>query len=219
MPTRPRYDPRIAALALADSDPAMARLIERVGPCRLRVGRSVAPFRALLESIVYQQITGHAASRILGRVVAFYAPRRFPDPDALLETPEEALRAAGLSRNKVAALRDLSAKCLDGTVPTLRALHRLGESEIVERLTAVRGVGPWTVEMLLIFGLGRPDVLPATDYGVRKGFRAAIAKGRLPTPAQVLRRGERWRPYRSVAAWYLWRAADTKTPDEGGGRG
>jgi len=212
-----RYDPDIAARSLADSDAALARLIDRVGACRLRVGRSTAPFRALLESIVYQQITGHAAARILGRVVALYQPGRFPRPESVLNTPDAALRAAGLSRNKVAAIKDLAAKCLDGTVPPLRALHRLEESVIVERLTAVRGVGPWTVEMLLIFGLGRPDVMPATDYGVRKGFQAAFRTRTLPTPTQVLRRGERWRPYRSVAAWYLWRAADLGTNGKAGG--
>ena len=212
----PRYDPHAAARALADSDPALARLIDRVGPCRLRVGRSTAPFRALLESIVYQQLSGHAAARILERVVALYRPERFPRPQSVLETPEARLRAAGLSRNKVAAVKDLAAKCIDGTVPPLRTLHRLDEADIVERLTAVRGIGPWTVEMLLIFGLGRSDVLPSTDYGVRKGFQAAFRTRGLPTPSHVIRRGERWRPYRSVAAWYLWRAADLKTNGKAG---
>ncbi len=208
-----RYNPEAAARTLSEADPVLGRLIEEVGPCRLRVGRSGGPFRALLESIVYQQITAHAASRILSRVVALYGPKRFPAPEDLAVTPDEALRGAGLSRNKVASVRDLAAKCLDGTVPPLRVLHALGEEEIVDRLTAVRGVGPWTVQMLLIFRLGRPDVLPATDYGIRKGFRAAFRTRTLPTPAQVMRRGERWRPFRSVAAWYLWRAVDA------GGRG
>jgi 3-methyladenine DNA glycosylase/8-oxoguanine DNA glycosylase len=203
-----RYELPTAARAIGAADPVLGRLIARVGGCRLRVGRATAPFRALTESIVYQQITGHAASKILARFVALYDPRRFPRPEEVLETPEERLRAVGLSRNKVASIRDLAARCLDGTVPTLRTLHRLDESVIVERLTAVRGIGPWTAEMLLLFGLGRPDVLPATDYGVRKGFHVAFKTRTLPSPAEVLRRGERWRPYRSVAAWYLWRAAD-----------
>jgi DNA-3-methyladenine glycosylase II len=210
-----QYDPREARRALIEADPGLARLIEQVGDCGIRTKTSRAPFAALVESIAYQQITGHAASRILGRVVAIYRPRRFPRPEDLLATPDEALRAAGLSRTKVASMKDLASRCLDGTVPPLRTLRRLEDAEIVERLTAVRGIGPWTVEMLLMFRLGRGDILPATDYGVRKGFQLTFRTRGLPTPKQILRRGERWRPYRSVAAWYLWRAVDLKKRDEG----
>jgi DNA-3-methyladenine glycosylase II len=216
-----RYDPQAAARALAAADPKLGLLIERVGPCRISLTRSGPPFTALVESIAYQQISGHAAARILERVVALYRPRRFPRPEDLLATPDERLRAAGLSRNKIASMKDLAAKCLDGTVPPSRTLHRLDEAAIVERLTAVRGVGPWTVEMLLIFNLGRPDVLPSTDYGVRQGFRTTYRTRGLPAPSRILKQGERWRPFRSVAAWYLWRAADLakKGGDEADGEG
>ena len=189
--------------------------MERIGPCGLRTNGFHSPFTALLEAITYQQLTGKAAGTILGRVYALYRPKRFPVPADILATPVEALRGAGLSRAKAAALRDLALKTLDGTVPTLARLRRMDDAEILERLTSVRGVGPWTVEMLLIFRLARPDVLPATDYGIRKGFRLAFRSRGLPTPAQILRRGEKWRPYRTVASWYLWRAVDTATPDAG----
>jgi DNA-3-methyladenine glycosylase II len=209
---RHAFDPAEAVRALRAADARLAALIERVGPFELRTNALHSPFSALLEAIVYQQLNGKAAGSILKRVCDLYRPKRFPTPSDVLGTPEEALRAAGLSRAKTAALRDLSAKVLDGTVPTLARLRRMENAEIVERLTAVRGIGPWTVEMLLIFRLGRPDVLPATDYGIRKGFQRAFRSRGLPTPAQILRRGERWRPYRTVASWYLWRAADTGTP-------
>jgi len=205
-----QYDPEAARRALAAADPTLGRLIEEVGDCRIRVARTTPPFAALVESIAYQQISGHAASSILRRVVALYRPRRFPRPEDLLATPDEALRTAGLSRTKVASMKDLAARCLDGTVPPLRALRRLDDAEIVERLTAVRGIGPWTVEMLLMFRLGRPDVLPVTDYGVRSGYQLTFRTRAFPTPSQITKRGERWRPFRSVAAWYLWRAVDLK---------
>jgi 3-methyladenine DNA glycosylase/8-oxoguanine DNA glycosylase len=141
-------------------------------------------------------------------VLALYHPRSHPRPEDILATPDDRLRGAGLSRNKTLAVKDLAAKSLDGTVPTLARLKRLDDEEIVERLSSVRGVGRWTVEMLLIFRLGRPDVLPATDYGVRKGFQRTFRTRGLPSSAQVLKRGERWRPYRSIASWYLWRSLE-----------
>ncbi|MGE3524814.1 MAG: DNA-3-methyladenine glycosylase [Gemmatimonadales bacterium] len=183
--------------------------MRRVGPFRLVPERLQSPFEALAESIVYQQLTGKAAGTIHGRLLALYPGTRRLRPEQILDTGEEQLRAVGLSRAKAAAIRDLSVRTLDGTVPTLRDLRRMPDDEIVERLVAVRGIGRWTVEMLLIFRLGRPDVLPATDYGVQKGFARTFRRP-LPTPAQLLRRGERWRPYRSVASWYLWRAVDMK---------
>ena len=197
--------------AVAAADARLAALIERVGPFDLRTNGLHSPFTALVEAITYQQLNGKAAGSILNRVYGLYRPKRFPTPEAVLATPEVALRGAGLSRAKTAAIRDLAAKTLDGTVPSLARLRRMEDADIVERLTSVRGVGPWTVEMLLIFRLGRPDVLPATDYGIRKGFQRAFRSRGLPTPAQVLRRGERWRPYRTVASWYLWRAVDTNS--------
>jgi DNA-3-methyladenine glycosylase II len=205
-------DPQAAVRALAAADARLALLMERVGPFRMRVNALHSPFSALLEAIVYQQLTGKAAETILRRVHSLYHPRRVPRPRDLLETPFESLRAAGLSRAKSAAVLDLAAKTLDGTVPSLARLRRMPDEEIQERLTSIRGIGPWTVEMLLIFRLGRGDVLPATDYGIRKGFQRTFRTRGLPSPAQVLRRGDRWRPYRTVASWYLWRAVDTKTP-------
>jgi DNA-3-methyladenine glycosylase II len=202
------FDAQASARALAKADPRLGRVIERVGTCTLRPNGLHSPFSALVESITYQQLHGKAAATILGRVVALYRPKRFPEPKQVLDTPEAALRAAGLSGSKLAAIRDLAAKTLDGTVPTLARLERMADEEIVERLTSIRGVGRWTVEMLLIFRLGRPDVLPAGDYGVRKGFAAAYGWDELPSPAALLEHGERWRPHRTVASWYLWRAAD-----------
>lgn len=202
------FDLRSAEKALRVADPKLSTLIERIGPCRLETDGGQSPFAALAESIAYQQLTGKAAATIFSRVLALYRPKRFPQPQDILSTEDTALRSAGLSRSKVAAVKDLARKSLDGTVPPLANLRRLDDEEIVRRLTAVRGVGRWTVEMFLIFRLGRPDVLPAGDYGVQKGFRRAFRTRTHPTPAQVLRRGERWRPYRTVASWYLWRAAD-----------
>ena len=206
------FDPDEAVRALSAADARLRALIERVGPCCLRVNGLQRPFHALLEAITYQQLTGKAAETILRRVHALFHVRRLPTPDQVLSAPPEALRGAGLSRAKVAAIQDLARKTIDGTVPTLARLRRMPDEEIVERLTSIRGVGPWTVEMLLMFRLGRPDILPATDYGIRKGFQMAFRTRELPAPAAVLRRGERWRPYRTVASWYLWRAADTVTP-------
>jgi DNA-3-methyladenine glycosylase II len=203
------FDLLEAQRALILADPKLEPLIDLHGPCRLEPDPLQSPFAALARAITYQQLNGKAASTILGRVVALYHPKRFPKPHDILATPDDALRAAGLSRAKTAAMKDLAAKTIDGTVPTLTRLRRLPDAEILERLTAVRGIGPWTVEMLLIFRLGRPDILPASDFGVRKGFARAFRTRGMPTPAQVLRRGERWRPYRSVASWYLWRAADS----------
>jgi 3-methyladenine DNA glycosylase/8-oxoguanine DNA glycosylase len=156
---------------------------------------------------VYQQLNGTAAATILGRVKALY-PGRFPSPEQILGTPDEKLRGAGLSRAKVAAIKDISAKTITGIVPPSRTIAKMTETEIIERLTTLRGVGPWTVEMLLIFTLGRRDVLPVTDYGVRKGFALTYGWKDLPTPKELLEFGEKWRPHRSTAAWYFWRALD-----------
>jgi 3-methyladenine DNA glycosylase/8-oxoguanine DNA glycosylase len=181
---------------------------------RLQLAHLQSPFEALSESIVYQQLSGYAAAAIFARLVALFPPRKFPRPGDLLAISEDKLRSAGLSRGKIAALRDLATKTIDGTVPQMRELRRLSDDEIVERLSAVRGIGRWTAEMLLIFRLGRPDVLPATDYGVRKGFARVYRRKELPTPKELLAAGEKWRPYRTVASWYFWRALeDSKGPD------
>ena len=186
----------------------MAELIARSRRYNITPAVSIRPFDALAESIAYQQLSGKAAATIFGRVRALYPKRKWLDPEQLLATPDESLRAAGLSRAKTAALKDLAAKTIDGTVPAGRALMRMSDDEIITRLTAVRGIGRWTVEMLLLFDLGRPDVWPVDDYGVRKGFAKTFGRRKLPTPKQLMKVGEKWRPYRSVAAWYLWRALD-----------
>jgi DNA-3-methyladenine glycosylase II len=193
---------------LAKTDPRFAKLIARARQYEMKTTPLVRPFDALAESIVYQQLSGKAAATIWGRVRALYPSRKWLDPKLVLATLDETLRAAGLSRSKVAALKDLALKTIDGTVPSGRVLARLSDNEIIERLTAVRGIGRWTVEMLLLFDLGRLDVWPVTDYGVRKGFAKTFGRKKLPTPKQLHRLGEKWRPYRSVAAWYFWRALD-----------
>jgi DNA-3-methyladenine glycosylase II len=198
----------VAARHLATVDPVMRRLIRRIGPFTLqpRMGRS--PFESLARAIAYQQLHDKAAESILKRFISLFPGRHFPRPDDVLAIDPEAIRRAGFSRAKTAALHDLAAKVIDGTVPAGRVVRRLDDEAIIERLTAVRGIGRWTVEMLLIFQLGRPDVLPVHDFGVRNGFRIAYGRRTMPTAKQVLRYGERWKPYRTAAAWYLWRAAD-----------
>ena len=166
-----------------------------------------SPFETLLESIVYQQLTGKAAATILGRVKALYETD-FPKPQQILDTADDTLRAAGLSRAKVASIKDLARKELDGVIPAIDHLHTMPDDEIVEKLTLVRGIGEWTVQMLLIFRLGRPDVMPTNDYGVRKGYALTFAKDDLPTAKELAKHAERWRPWRTLAAWYLWRALD-----------
>jgi DNA-3-methyladenine glycosylase II len=193
---------------LGASDPRMAALIARSRRYGIRPALSIRPFDALAESIAYQQLSGKAAATIFGRVRALYPKRKWLDPAQILATPDETFRAAGLSRAKTAALKDLAAKTIDGTVPSGHALIQMSDDEIIARLTAVRGIGRWTVEMLLLFDLGRPDVWPVDDYGVRKGFAKTFGKRKLPTPKQLMKFGEKWRPYRSVAAWYFWRALD-----------
>jgi 3-methyladenine DNA glycosylase/8-oxoguanine DNA glycosylase len=193
---------------LRGSHPRMAALIARSRRYEIKPPVSIRPFDALAESIAYQQLNGKAAATIWSRVRALYPNRKWLDPAKVLATPDEKLRAAGLSRSKIAALKDLAAKTIDGTVPSGRVLLRMSDEEIIARLTQVRGIGRWTVEMLLLFDLGRPDVWPVDDYGVRKGFAKAFGKRKLPAPKQLTKLGEKWRPYRSVAAWYFWRALD-----------
>jgi DNA-3-methyladenine glycosylase II len=193
---------------LARCDKVLGRLIKKAGPCTLTPKNHRSPFQALVQSITYQQLNGTAAGAIFKRVKALYPHRRFPRPEDLLATSDERLRGAGLSRAKTAAIKDLAAKTLEGIVPTSRAIANMTDTEILERLTAVRGVGPWTVEMLLIFTVGRPDVLPATDYGVRRGFALTYGLKSLPAPKELLAHGERWRPHRTTAAWYFWRALE-----------
>lgn len=218
MPTRPTrklkdddggllYDPQEAVRCLSAADPTLARLMERAGPFIMQHRPMQRPFEALARNIIYQQLHGNAAAAIHARVLALFGKNKLHPAD-ILDAPEDALRGAGLSGAKLAALKDLAAKTLDGTVPTLARLRRMPDDEIVERLTAVRGIGRWTVEMLLMFGLGRPDVLPVGDYAVRKGFMLAYGLPEMPKPRELEREGERWRPYRTVASWYMWRAVE-----------
>jgi DNA-3-methyladenine glycosylase II len=202
------YDWNEAVAHLRARDPRLHALIDAVGDQSLSLRQPFTPFEALATSIAYQQLNGRAAATILGRVQALY-PRRFPRPQDILDTRDAALRACGLSRSKIAAVKDLAAKTLDGTVPAQgRSLQKLSDDEIVERLTVVRGIGRWTVEMLLMFRLGRPDVLPVDDFGVRKGFSRVYRKRSMATPRELAKAGERWRPFRSVASWYFWRALE-----------
>ena len=201
------YDPESAVAALRDADARLGRMIERVGEFCLRDQSAMTPFQTLLRSIIYQQLSGKAAGSIHARVQALFPAKR-PSPKRLLSLTDEELRGAGLSRGKVLAVRDLAARCLDGTVPNRAKLRTMDDEAIIDRLVQVRGIGRWTVEMLLIFNLGRPDVLPVADLGVRRGFMHTFGGSELPDAEKMLRRGRRWRPYRSVASWYLWRASE-----------
>jgi len=199
----------VPALAhLARVDRPLARIIEQVGEFRLRPGQLESPYEALGQAILHQQISGRAAAAIQTRLQALFESERFPAPERIAPSTPEVLRQAGLSRAKALALLDLAQRTLSGEVPTVDALHTQSDEALVESLTRIRGVGRWTVEMLLIFRLARPDVLPATDYGIRQGFAQVFRKKELPTPGEILRRGERWRPFRTVASWYLWRALE-----------
>jgi O-6-methylguanine DNA methyltransferase len=212
-PVRPEgfdFDPITALRHLQAADPELGRLIEAVGPFTMQLGTTPSIFVALVRSVTYQQLSGKAAGTIYGRLCALFAnPEGGPTAEELLRLTDEQLRAAGVSRNKILSMRDLAARQLAGEIPTLAEARRMGDEELVERLLPVRGIGRWTVEMLLMFRLGRPDVLPTTDLGIRNGFARAFG-GELPLPAEIAERGERWRPYRTVASWYLWRAAEMK---------
>ena len=192
---------------LSRADRHLAKVIRRVGCFPTERPKPQPPFASLLRAIVYQQLAGAAAATIFGRVKAL-GGHDFPTPEEILLLEEATLRGAGLSRQKIAAVKDLAAKTLDGTVPPLGKLRRMSEEEILERLTQVRGIGEWSVQMFLMFRLGRPDVLPIHDLGIRKGFQRVYGHKDVPKPQFILEHGERWRPYRSIASWYLWRAAD-----------
>ena len=215
------YDAEAATQAIGAADARLRRLIERVGPFTLRLPAAQSPFEALARAIIYQQLNGRAAASIHARMISSFSEicgiGVHPSPEHLLDCPNEQLRAAGLSHNKMLAMRDLAAKTIDGTVPTLARIRSMPDEAIIEHLTEVRGIGRWTVEMLLIFRLGRPDVLPVTDYGVRKGFALTfqglkpatkVTPDLLPSAEVMERRARRWQPWRSVAIWYMWRACD-----------
>lgn len=202
------YDPNVALAHLRGADPILADLIDRVGPFALEPQPAATLFEALLRSIVYQQLHGKAAATIHARVRDVLAPHGGIQPAALHAVSPAALRGAGLSRAKLAALLDLAARCEADVVPTLDAAATMDDDELITRLTTVRGIGPWTVHMLLIFTLGRPDVMPTGDFAIRLAFRKLYRKRRDPAPAVILRHARRWQPYRSVASWYLWRSLE-----------
>jgi DNA-3-methyladenine glycosylase II len=190
---------------LTQADHILGQHIKKLGPYTLKPQRDHSLFESLLSAIVYQQLTGKAAQTILGRVLALYPRKKFPRPDDILKTCDDVLRGAGLSFAKIAAVKDLALKTKEGVVPTQKEIEKMSDDEIVEQLTVVRGIGRWTVEMMLIFKLGRPDILPIDDYGVRKGFAKVFQLKELPKPKELLAYGEKWRPHRTAAAWYLWR--------------
>jgi len=220
------HTPAIAHLSSVDRK--LAKIIAKAGPCGLQPEKTQNIFESLLEAIIYQQLNGKVAATITNRVKALFPENMhrittrhgeaagFPTPEQILAATPELLRSAGLSQAKMLAIRDLAAKALDGTVPTVQAAHKMSDDALVEQLTQVRGIGRWTVEMLLIFRLGRPDVLAVDDYGVRKGFAKMHGMDELPKPKELMALGEKWRPHRSVACWYLWRAAETKDLPEPG---
>ena len=198
----------IARRHLREAEPAFAPLIKRIGPCRLKPEPAREPFEALLRAIAHQQLHSRAAEAILGRFLALYPEGGFPQPEQILLTDVMALKGCGWSENKIAAIHDLCRKAIDGTVPSRRAATRLDDAALIERLITVRGIGRWTVEMLLIFNLGRPDVLPIDDFGVQEGYRLLQGLDARPKPKALAEIGLPWAPFRSTAAWYLWRAAD-----------
>jgi len=202
----PPFDLRLAMDTLAAKDPQLAPLIKETEEFRIEADGSGSPYEILLEAIAYQSISGKAAATIFARVKALGSNGRIPTPEEMLKLRKPALRKAGLSGAKVLAMKDLAQKTIDGVVPTLEQAEKLSDEELVKRLVSVRGIGAWTVEMFLIFRLGRPDVLPIHDLGVKKGWAITYGKKHMPTPKQLLAFGERWRPYRTVASWYMWRA-------------
>ena len=201
------FDPDVAVAHLRAADPTLARVIDEIGPFCMQIRPAPSVFAVLLRAIVNQQLNGKAAAVILARVSALF-PRGVPTGARLLRIPDEKLRDAGLSDSKVLSLRDLAQKAEDGVIPTLGEIQNMADETIIERLSEVRGIGRWSAEMLLMFRLGRPDVLPVDDFGVRKGFAIAFNKGELPSPKELAAYGARWQPYRTVASWYLWRVAE-----------
>ncbi|MGB6391888.1 MAG: DNA-3-methyladenine glycosylase [Candidatus Acidiferrales bacterium] len=207
------FDYQHATRHLSAGDERLARLISETLPFQLAEEAGQPPYEALLEAIVYQSISGKAAATIFARVKALGCEGCCPTPQKIVRLPDKTLREAGLSGAKAAAMKDLAQKTIEGIVPSLEQAHAMSDAELVERLDSVRGVGPWTVEMFLIFNLGRPDVLPIHDYGVQKGFAITYGKRKIPKPKDLLKFGERWRPFRTVASWFMWRAVERAGKD------
>jgi DNA-3-methyladenine glycosylase II len=200
------FDLAAAMQHLAAKDERLAELIQSTQQFQLDEVLAESPYEALLEAIAYQSISGKAAATIFGRIKALSSTGRAPSPQEMLKLGKQSLRKAGLSGAKVLAMKDLAKKTIEGVIPTLEDAQKLSDEELVKRLTSVRGIGAWTVEMFLIFRLGRPDVLPIHDLGVQKGWSITYGKRHKPKPKELLAFGERWRPYRTVASWYMWRA-------------
>src|SRR5437660_11530034 len=205
-PAVPSFDIAEATKHLSERDEHLKRLIEETVPFQLKTEAAQSPYETLLEAVTHQSISGKAAATISGRVTALSASGGIPTPQEMLKLRKPALRKAGLSGAKILAMKDLAQKTIDGVVPTLEQAQRLSDEELVKRLVSVRGIGAWTVEMFLIFRLGRADVLPIHDLGVKKGWSITYGKKHMPKPKELLAFGERWRPYRTVASWYMWRA-------------
>ena len=197
---------------LSRADKRLAALIDRIGEFGFKLDECDSVYESLLEAIMHQSIAGKAAQAIFARIKALGTAGKCPTPEELLRVPTRTLRKCGLSKAKVAAVRDLAQKTIDGVVPTLAQAEKMSDQELVDGLISVRGIGAWTVEMFLIFRLGRPDVLPIHDYGVQKGWAITYRKKNIPKPKELLKFGERWRPYRTVASWYMWRAVHLAGP-------
>ncbi len=200
------FDLAAAMAHLSAKDEKLAPLIAEMAKFEIDMTTSQSPYEALMESIAYQSISGKAAATIFGRIKALGTSGRPPTPEQMLKLRKQTLRKAGLSGAKVLAMRDLAAKTIQGIVPTREVAGKMSDEELVERLVSVRGIGAWTVEMFLIFNLGRPDVLPIHDLGVKKGWSVTYGKKHMPKPKELLAFGEQWRPYRTIASWYMWRA-------------
>jgi DNA-3-methyladenine glycosylase II len=200
------FDLAEATRYLSSQDEKLATLITETAQFQTDGDAAQSPYEALMESIAYQSISGKAAATIFSRIKALGTNGRPPSPEQMLQFRTSTLRKAGLSGAKVLAMKDLAKKTIDGIVPTREQAEKMSDAELIERLDSVRGIGAWTVEMFLIFNLGRPDVLPIHDLGVKKGWSVTYGKKHMPKPKELLAFGERWRPYRTVASWYMWRA-------------
>ena len=207
------FDHREAIAHITQDDPRLAALIEKSIEFKLNIDEEQTPYESLLRAIAYQSIAGKAAAVIYWQDQGARHERPLPHSGRNPARPPQKLRKAGLSAAKIAAVRDLAQKTIDGIVPSMEDAQKMSDQELVERLISVRGIGAWTVEMFLIFRLGRPDVLPIHDYGVQKGFALTYRKRRIPKPKELAKFGERWRPWRTVASWYMWRAVDVAGKD------
>lgn len=193
---------------LTQADPILGEIIAKVGPCTLEPDHARSPFQALVQAVAHQQLNGKAANTILARFVGLFPHGRFPAAQEVFDVDIAKLTGVGFSRAKAGYVKDIARMALEGVVPGTGQIKRMSDDEISERLTSIKGVGRWTVEMLLIFSLGRLDVLPVDDFGIRTGFGIVYKKRKPPEPTAILKHGERWKPYRSIASWYLWRAVD-----------